>query len=222
MAHLKAVIFDLDGTLVDSVSDLRAALNRVLADHGRRAVNDDEVTLMVGDGAAKLVERGFEVTGEPLPQADVASVTETYLKIYDGEGAVMTKPFPGVIETLTTLKADGLKLAVCTNKPQGPSENILREFDMDQFFDAVVGGDALPVRKPDAGHVNGVLKMLGVGKEEAIFVGDSPNDVAAAKNADLPVVAVSYGYTRIPPKDLGANVLIDNFDQLPGALKELG
>ena len=221
MARFKAVLFDFDGTLVDSVSDLRVALNRVLGRKGRRPVSDDEVRLMVGDGAAKLVERGFAATGEPWPEEDIPILTDVFIDFYDGKGAAMTKAYPGVMDVLKKLKDEGIKLGVCTNKPQGPTDSILRELGMASFFDAVIGGDALAVRKPHAGHVEAVLDKLGVSKAEAAFVGDSPNDVAAGHNAGLPVVAVSYGYSRIPPKELGAEALIDDFDALPNALKRI-
>ncbi|MCW9034707.1 MAG: HAD-IA family hydrolase [Rhodospirillales bacterium] len=221
MSRFKAVIFDLDGTLVDSAADLCAATNEVLKLNGRRTIEVSDVRQMVGDGAAVLIQRAFDLTGSPCPESDLPKLTEVFINFYDGKGAVKTIPYEGVMEVLEKLKADGLKLAVCTNKPQGPTDGILEELKMAPYFQSVIGGDTLPFRKPDGRHVEAVVRELGVTKEETLFVGDSPNDVQAAQNANLTVVAVSYGYTRVPPAEMGANLLIDLMSELPKAMEQL-
>ncbi len=216
----RCAVFDLDGTLVDSLPDLAIALNKLLAEEGRRALAPDEVRVMVGDGALRLVERGFAATGESCGDA-AAEMTRRFLDHYEGNAAEHTRPFAGTVEALRELRAAGWRLGVCTNKPQGPTVEILAELGLAQFFDAVVGGDSLPFKKPDPRHVLATLEAMGAAPGQAIFVGDSPNDVAAGRAAGLPVVIVSFGYSRIPVAELGADLLINGFPELPAALEKL-
>lgn len=210
-----AVIFDLDGTLVDTAPDLGDALNRVLAEHGREPMGADGIRRMIGDGAAKLVERGFAATGG-LP-APLASLVERFLAIYEPRIAETSRPFPGVIDTLKGLKAAGLKLGVCTNKPDEATRRLLDALDLAPYFTAVSGGD-VPARKPDARHLLGVVEKLGTTPARTLMVGDSMNDVASARNAGVAVVVVSFGYTITPASQLGADALIERFDELRGLL----
>jgi len=210
-----AVIFDLDGTLVDTAPDLGGALNRLLAEHGRPPIGADGIRRMIGDGAAKLVERGFAATGG-LPVA-LPSLVERFLAIYEPNIAETSRPFRGVVETLKRLNDAGLRLAVCTNKPDEATRRLLAALDLDRYFAAVSGGD-VPARKPDARHLLGVLQQLGSQPSRSLMVGDSTNDVAAARNAGVPVVVVSFGYTAIPATRLGADAVIDDFGVLPEML----
>ncbi|WP_142847134.1 phosphoglycolate phosphatase [Telmatospirillum sp. J64-1] len=213
-----AIIFDLDGTLIDSAPDLRHALNRLLDEEGRRALSMPEVVSMVGDGAPTLVERAFAATG-PLP-ADLQAMVRRFLDIYEGSVAVDTRVYAGVLDTLNALRDQGLAMGICTNKPYAPTMEVLAVLDLAQYFDVVLGGDSLEVRKPNPRHVQVTLERLGGDPARSIMVGDSPNDVAAGRGAGLKVVAVSFGYSRVPPAELGADVLIDHFEQLPQAIAE--
>lgn len=215
-----AVIFDLDGTLIDSLADLRIALNRLLNEEGRGALDDDDVRPMIGDGAAKLVERGFAATGGP-PPGDLAALTGRFLAFYEGEAAENTRPWPGVVEALRTLKSEGWRLAVCTNKPQMATEEILDQLGLASFFEAIVGGDRTPWKKPDPRHMLAALEAMGASRDGAVVVGDSPNDVAAARDAGLPVIAVTFGYSRVPAAELGADLLLDDFAGVPEAVRRL-
>lgn len=217
---LPAVVFDLDGTLIDSLPDLCTAANRLLEQEGRHTLTPAQVRPMIGDGARKLVERAFAATGDGR-EAELDDLTRRFLDIYEAMVAVDTRPFPHVIEALETLRAQGLRLGVCTNKPQHATMELLEALDLKRYFDAVVGGDALPVRKPDPRHVIATLAALGTDTRRAVAVGDSPNDVNAAKAAGVPVVAVSFGYTRVPPPELGADILVDSFAEVPGAVNRL-
>lgn len=221
MHRFKAILFDLDGTLVDSAPDIRAAINRVLARKGRRPLDLPEVVSMIGDGAPKLVERAFRRTGEPYPADQIDVLTQVFVDFYDGHGSTLTRVFPGVVQALKSQKEAGVLLGICTNKPQGPTEQILEGLGLAPFIDASIGGDVLPKRKPDASHPLAVLNKLGVTPADAVMVGDSPNDVNAGKNAGLPTIAVSFGYTRVPPPEMGADILIDHFDELQEALSKL-
>ncbi|MGF1640127.1 MAG: phosphoglycolate phosphatase [Rhodospirillales bacterium] len=212
---LKVVVFDLDGTLVDSAPDLQAALNRLMRELGRRPLGLDEVKGMVGDGAAKLVERAVAATGLDGPGDDLGVLTARFLAHYEGHATDCTRPYPGVRETLTRLRAAGLALAVCTNKPEAATREVLKDLDLDGFFAAVVGGDSLPgVRKPDPAMLRAILEAVGASPREAVMVGDNANDVAVARALGVPVVVRADGYTRTAPADLGADAVIDDFAEL--------
>lgn len=217
--NIDSLIFDLDGTLIDSAPDLANALNQVLAGAGRPSQSVEQVATMVGDGIAVLVERGFTATGG-LPD-DLPGAVEQFRAAYTHVASDRTIMYPGVLDTLTLLRTNGYRMAVCTNKPIAATNIVLRALDLTQFFDAVAGGDTFPTRKPDPGHVTGTLEMLGSSPKQTIMIGDSKNDVAAASKAGLSVVAVSYGYPRGPVDQLGADLIIDAFDAVPGAIAQL-
>jgi phosphoglycolate phosphatase len=217
----RAIAFDLDGTLVDTAPDLHGVLNRVLSEHGRPAVALDDVRLMVGDGARVLIERGFAATGGWPAALDPIEATRRFVDLYSADPCRLSRPFDGVVETLEVLRARGLTLGVCTNKPQRPTELLLEALDLDRFFAAVIGGDALPVRKPDPGHLGAVLERLDVRPAEAVYVGDSANDVAAARGLAVPCVLVGHGYTTVPVAELGGDLVIEGLHELVEGLATL-
>jgi phosphoglycolate phosphatase len=210
------LIFDLDGTLVNSAPDLAYALNQVLRADGRDVLSVEDVAGMVGDGVAKLVERGYDATGGPA--IDPVGILSAFHEIYLNSASNLTKLYPGVLSTLQILRRDGYRMGLCTNKPIAPTNALLNALNLIDFFDTVAGGDSFPVRKPDPGHVNGVLELLGSTAQNAIMIGDSKTDVAAANNAGVAVIAVSYGYPRCPIEELGADIIIDSFDAVPAAV----
>lgn len=213
--RFSTVVFDLDGTLVDSAPDLCGVVNDMLHQHGRVILDMDDIRKMVGDGAAKLIERGFGATGGlPAPLPDL---TREFISLYEARIARETRPFPGVVETLERFKAAGLKMGVCTNKTTHLSKRLLDELDLSRFFPVVVGGDG-PARKPDRRHLEVTMQELAAKAGESLMVGDSMNDVAVARNAGVKVVAVTFGYTTIPPRELGADVVIDRFEELNGVV----
>ncbi len=216
------IVFDLDGTLVDSAPDLRAALNRLLDHAGRPAVSLAAVKTMVGDGVPKLVERAFAATGGVPPAAELAAFIDRFTADYERNASQLTRPYPGAMDALARLHAAGLPLGLCTNKPQVATEALLTDLDLLRFFTSVVGGDAVPgVRKPDPRHVMAVLDGLAIGPGEAVLIGDSPADIGCAKAAGIPAVAVSFGYPKGPVADLGADVIIASYDELEAALAGL-
>lgn len=215
------VVFDLDGTLIDSAPDLGGALNGVLAEIGRSPVALDSVRAMVGEGAVAMLARGLEATGG-ADGHDPEALRPRFLEHYGRRLVRETRLFPGVAETLDALEARGCRLAVCTNKPEGLAREVLEGLGMGERFGALVGGDTLPVRKPDARAVAKAVIGAGGGMDRAAMVGDSRTDVVAARNADIPAVAVSYGYAQVPPYELGADAVVDRFDELPEALGGLG
>jgi len=194
-------------------------LNRVLDEAGRDAVTLEQVTRMIGDGVPTLVARGFDATGGP--PADPAAWLKCFHARYAENSATLTTLYPGVMETLDSLAAAGHRMAICTNKPIEATQAVLQSMGLARFFAAVAGGDSLPVRKPSPGHLLGTLAMMDAGPENAVMIGDSPADVATALNAGVPVIAVSYGYRRVPAESMGADILIENFAEIPGAIATL-
>jgi phosphoglycolate phosphatase len=217
----RAVVFDLDGTLIDSAGDLTDAVNRLLAEESRPPLGLAAVKGMIGDGARRLVERALAASGPEAPDAALDGLTARFLGHYEGHGAVLTRPYPGVPETLAALKAAGRRLGVCTNKPGGPTREILAELGLAPFFDAVMGGDETPARKPDPIHLLAVAAALGAGAASAVLVGDNENDAAAARAAGMPLILVAYGYARVPLAELPAAAVIARFADLPAALERL-
>ena len=214
------LIFDLDGTLVDSVPDLTASLNEVLRQKGYPPLTQAQVRPMIGDGVATLVARGFVAQGGTAEEA-AASMPE-YVAYYEANATRTSLPFPGVAETLAGLRRRGYRTAVCTNKLQRASEIMLADFKLDPLFDGVAGGDRFAVRKPDAGHLTGLIDLLGAARDRAAMIGDSENDAASAHAAGIPLILMGYGYARADPATLGARRVLDRFDELPGALEALG
>ena len=215
------IVFDLDGTLVDSAPDLAEALNRVLDENGLPTVAPDAVRHMVGEGAARMIARGFAAAGRAVGDEPPDRLRQRFLAHYADCLADSTRPFPGAVAALETLAAAGRRLAVCTNKSEATSRALLDRLDLSRFFSAVVGGDSLAAHKPDPRHLVAAILRAGGAPERAVMVGDSIVDVEAARAAAVPVVAVSFGYTRIPPDQLGADALIENFDELLPALERL-
>lgn len=214
-ARPAAVVFDLDGTLVDSAPDLCGALNRLLVEHGRTPIELAQVRLMVGDGAATMIRHGFSVRDGAA--VDPATLLPRYLEIYHEAIAELSRPFEGVTEALTLLAAHGVKLGVCTNKSTFGARKLLDALDLTRHFKCVTGGDG-PARKPDPAHIHAVLNELGVAPADAVMVGDSIYDIKAAKAAGVRSVAVTFGYTHIPPRELGADAVIEKFGDLPATL----
>ena len=221
----QAIVFDLDGTLIDSAPDLQASINRLLAAAGRGPLPVEAVKAMVGDGVPKLVERALVATGG-VPDGGGADALAAWVARfgddYENCGFALTRPFAGVPEVLAELREAGLPLAICTNKPQAATVEILDRLDLARFFGAVIGGDAIPgVRKPDPGHLLAALNALDVEPARAVMVGDHLNDLACARAAGMPVVLCAYGYSRVPVAELGADAVIERIADLPEAIAGL-
>ena len=216
---IKAILFDLDGTLVDSAPDLHAAANKLLAQENRRDVSLDEITMMIGDGVPKLVERSFEATGDPIEEGDLDVLAKRYLEFYEPHSADLTVPFPGALECLEHLKEQGYALGVCTNKPYGATMEILGSLGLSQYLSVIIGGDTLPgIKKPDPRHLLAALDKLGLSADQAVMVGDNANDVNAARGGSIAVIVCRFGYTKGPAEDLGGDRIIDHFDELAGVI----
>lgn len=220
-APFRAVVFDLDGTLVETAPDLHATLAEVMGEIGIAAPDIASLRSMVGDGARVLIRRALDAAGHPADPVLLERLFDRFLARYTEMPCRGSHAYEGVPEVLAELAARGMALGVCTNKPQAPTEGLLAALGLAKWFGAVVGGDTLPVRKPDPEHALAVLRDLRVPPEQAILVGDSRNDLLTARAAAMPVVLVSYGYTSIPASELGADLVIDRFAELPAALARL-
>lgn len=217
----RAILWDLDGTLIDSAGDLAFALNRLLLEHGLEEVAEEMVRPMIGDGAARLVERGFAAAGKTLDADLRPKVLRRFLFLYGQNPVRSTRPFDGAFEAMEALARKGCVHGICTNKPAAITAAILERLRFSDRVKAVVGGDSTPYQKPHHAPLLRCLHQLGRSSMPAMVVGDSENDVLAARAANLPVVVVTFGYSRQPVQDLGADALADRLDQLPGILAEL-
>lgn len=193
-------IFDLDGTLVDSAPDIHAALNRLLLAQGLAPFPLAEVTAMIGDGAHALLAKAFSARGRALD----AGIVPGFLADLEANSAVLTRPYPGMVATLEALSAAGWQLAICTNKPIAATRALLAELDLAPHFALILGGDSLAVKKPDPGHVRGVLEGLGVAAADAVMIGDHQNDIRAARGAGVRSVFAAWGYGDGAGADLRA------------------
>jgi phosphoglycolate phosphatase len=213
------LLFDLDGTLVDSVPDLRAALNEMLRERGRPPLTLPQVKRMVGDGAPAMVARALAVTGPET--IDVGGALARFLEIYEANPVRLTRLYPDVRRTLTELRRRGYSTAICTNKPQRATIAVVEGLGLGDLFDGIAGGDRFPVRKPDPGHVLGLIDELAARPEASVMIGDNENDAAAARAAGVRLVLMRYGYARVDPASLAADALLDHFGELPEALTRL-
>jgi phosphoglycolate phosphatase len=215
------IAFDLDGTLVDTAHDLIGTLNWLLAEEGIAPLSLDEARPFIGRGARWMIERGFQAAEAPLAAEDVQPLFERFLARYEAHIADESRPFPGCVAALETLKGQGAKLAVCTNKLTGLSTRLLDALDMTRLFDAVIGADATPAVKPDPRHLRTAVAAVGGTLDRALMVGDAATDAGAARAAGTPLILVSFGYTEVPARELAPDILIDHFDQLPDACARL-
>ena len=216
-----ALIFDLDGTLADTAPDLLGATNAVLAARGRPQLDLDHLRHMVGFGAVALITQAMEASGAPVAEGDMPPLIEIFLNHYRGHIADGTRLFPQVAETLGALKTDGARMGVLTNKPQELTDLLLPRLGLETMFSAVYGAGRKPYTKPDPRIFHDVVAELGDGGS-AVMIGDSITDLNTARAAGAPCILMSYGFTPVPAAELGADVVLDDFAQLPEALRRLG
>lgn len=216
-----ALIFDLDGTLIDSAPDVRASINRVLVGMGRRELTLEETKDMVGWGGRVLAEKALAKTGDAGTEDDIDRTLEGFLTTYAQHPADHSVVYPGVLSMLDGFKAAGVRMGLCTNKPTATTPPVLEALGLSQYFDVVSCGDAVPYKKPDGRHVRLVVEELGATIETTAMVGDSESDITAAIDAGVLSVAVTFGYAHVPCDELGADALIDHFDDLAQALADI-
>ncbi|WP_119303988.1 phosphoglycolate phosphatase [Dongia deserti] len=209
------LVFDLDGTLVDSAPDIAAAVNALFAELDLPEVEVPSIQRMIGDGAPMLLERALLHVGAAHKAADLMARFSVH---YDDNAVKLTKVYPEVIETLTALRKVGCRLGVCTNKPIGPTRALLAAFGLDSLIEAVVGGDSLPQRKPQPEPLLTVIQALGGTPDRAVLIGDSAVDLACAAAAGVPAIIIPSGYGMMQPE---ATVTAASFADLPRVLARL-
>ena len=222
-----ALIFDLDGTLVDTAPDLLGATNAVMASRDLPLIAPEALRHMVGHGARALIEQAMSAGGQAVTADELPALLEVFLAHYRAHIADGSVIFPGVPETLAGLRQDGARLAVLTNKPQDLTDRLLPVIGLDHYFGEVYGAGRMDYVKPDARIFHDVVRDLnaktGSGTEGgAVMIGDSVTDLNTARAAGAPCILMSYGYTPVPAEDLGADIVLDDFRDLPDALRTLG
>ncbi len=217
----EAILFDLDGTLIDSAPDIAAAANELLAEDRLGPLTVAQVRAMIGNGIRKLVERAYAACSEPLAGEALDARHSRMMEIYAFHLTSLTTLMPGAAAAVAACRNAGAKIAVITNKPEAFSRAILAHCDLAPFIDLVVGGDTGPARKPAPDMLLHAIALFGIEPERALMIGDGPADIDAARAANIRSVAVSGGYTGLPAEALGANLHIETLADLPEAVARL-
>lgn len=217
-SYLKAVIFDLDGTLINSAPDVRLALNHTLAIYGQSGIGQDEIYTLIGSGIKSLMTKAFKKKKITLTNEEIDNAILHYLNYYQAHPVVETKLYPDVITILQQLKQDGFQLGLCTNKPAIMTKIVLQQLNLDYFFRVVISGDEVVYPKPHPDHLHEVLRKMNIFNLSAVMVGDSVLDKVIAKKAGIPFIGVRYGYEH---DRLDADIMINHFCELPMALNSL-
>jgi phosphoglycolate phosphatase len=210
-----AISFDLDGTLVDTAPDLVRSTNVVMDAAGLARISLESVRGMVGQGARALIVKAAAAGNVVFGDNDLEKHVALFLDVYRAGLTELSRPFDGVDETLSLLTEQGAILSVCTNKPPQLANPVLEAFDLERHFKAIVGNGQAGVNKPDARHLTYTIEACGGDVKRALMVGDSITDVQAARNANIPVVLVSFGYTIEKASTLGADAIFDHYHELP-------
>ena len=218
---MTAIIFDLDGTLIDTAPDLIETLNVILTREGFDAVSFEEARMDIGAGAKQLLERGLAKHGRSVSPGCLNDLYSDYLDHYAEHIADRSRPFPGLEKALDTLAADGCTFAVCTNKLEWLSVRLLDQLNLSKRFAAIVGQDTIKIAKPNPAVLRHTITAAGGDVSHAIMVGDSKADIDTARATGVPVIAVDFGYTDTPVIELDPDLVIGHFDALPAAVKKL-
>jgi phosphoglycolate phosphatase len=221
MSPRRTIAFDLDGTLVDTAPDLLGALNFVLGEIGLPPVDGSRLRNFVGGGARLMIERGLAFHGVAPEPGQVDRMLDDFLQFYERHIADHSRPFPGAAETLDALAAQNARLIVVTNKFERYSVQLLDVLGLARHFSVVAGPDTFGLRKPDPGHLLHAVERAGGDPAHTVMVGDSTTDVATARAAKVPVIAVSFGYRDRDAGQLGADHVVDRFDEIPAAVNLL-
>lgn len=214
MSDQPTIIFDLDGTLADTIHDLVAAINRSLVQRDINPVSTDQIRHLGGMGLKAMIERAYQVNDQPLGQDLLEEVFLTSLKSYGENIANLTNFYPGARASLQQFTDQGWILGVCTNKSVGLAEKLLSELGTDGLFSSITGGDSFDFKKPDPQHLTRTIDMAGGMGSKAIMVGDTQVDILTAQNANIPVIAVDFGYCEHPVEKYSPDAVISSFDDL--------
>jgi phosphoglycolate phosphatase len=212
------IVFDLDGTLVDTAPDLAAAANHVFGLIGLTPISLPALHPMIGRGSRAMIEEGLRLHGVNKTQGEVSQLHDLFFPYYADNIAVLSRPFEGIPALLDTLSQLGARLAVCTNKLEVLSKSLLRQLALDHAFAAIAGRDTFDVFKPAPGHLTRTIALAGGQPERAVMVGDSEVDIATAVAAGIPSIGVTFGYTSVPVRQLNPTAVIEHYREFLPAL----
>lgn len=215
------VVFDLDGTLVDTAPDLTATLNHVLGEIGHDPVTSEDVRPVVAYGGRRMLKISLERAGDDASENRLDELIKVYLAHYREHLADASQPYPGVLRCLDWLTFQGVRLGVCTNKYEHLTFSLLDRLDLERYFHAITGADTFEVRKPHPDHLTRTIEMAGGRADRAIMIGDSETDIATAKAAGVPVIAVTFGYSDVHVENFDPDALMDHYRELPDKIAEL-
>lgn len=215
------LVFDLDGTLVDSAPDLAAATNHTLKRFDLPPIDEEEIRRYVGNGAMAMIRGALKAHQRTVTDAELHAMFDDFLAYYADHIADTSRPYPGVVRALEAFAQQGAHLAVCTNKIETHARLLLDSLDLTRHFQAMTGRDTVGFSKPDPRHLTGTIALAKGDPKRAIMVGDSETDIATAKAAGIPVVAVDFGYATQPVEIYGPDVIISHYDDLQAAVTRL-
>ncbi len=215
------IVFDLDGTLVDTAPDLAAAVNHVFGLIGLAPVSSAELRPLISHGSRAMIAAGLRLHGVAKTEDELDELHAQFFPYYAANIAILSRPFAGVVDVLDALLGAGARLAVCTNKLEGLSKSLLRRLGLDARFTAIAGRDTFGVFKPAPGHLTGTIAMAGGRADRAVMVGDSEVDFATAAAAGIPSIGVTFGYTPVPVRELGPGAAIDHYREFMPALEQV-
>jgi phosphoglycolate phosphatase len=212
------IVFDLDGTLIDTAPDLIDTLNVVFEREGLPPVAYDTARDLIGSGARAMITRGIESEGRIIEPSMLDQMFDDFIAHYSAHVADRSQPFPGLIDALDKLAAGGHRFAVCTNKLEGLSVLLLNKLKLADRFDAICGQDTFGIQKPDPEILRRTIAAAGGNPQHAIMIGDSETDIRTARAARVPIIAVDFGYSERPVSEFKPDQIISNFTQLPAAI----
>jgi phosphoglycolate phosphatase len=218
----KTIVFDLDGTLIDTAPDLVNTLNVVFAREGLKPVPYEIARNLIGGGARRMIARGIEAEGRAIAPPEIDRLFTDFIAYYSEHVADHSRPFPGLTDALDALAGDGYRFAVCTNKLEGLSVLLLNKLELAGRFAAICGQDTFAIQKPDPEILRRTLAAAGGEPQQAIMIGDSETDIRTARAAGVPVIAVDFGYSERPVADFEPDRIISHFAQLPAAIAAIG
>ncbi|RFZ89232.1 phosphoglycolate phosphatase [Shinella sp. WSJ-2] len=214
------VVFDLDGTLIDTAHDLVASLNHTIGLEGLDPVGYGDLTYLVGHGGQVMIKRAFSLRGRDITDGELERMLDVFVQHYAEAMPGVSVPYPGLVEAMDRLADAGYRLAVCTNKMEGLARRLIDGLGLTARFAAITGGDTFAVRKPDAEHLLGTVRLAQADPKRTVMVGDSLNDILVARNAGVPSVGVPFGYSDVPIAELKPSHVVTHFDELTPDLIE--
>lgn len=212
------IIFDLDGTLIDTSHDLLETVNYCLKTVDLEPVEYEQLAVLIGQGAKVMLTRAFNLRNRPISDRELNDFFELFISHYGENMPGRSKAYDGLAEALERLRSDGIRFAICTNKHESMARSLMEKLNMSDQFVTLTGGDTFPFRKPDGRHILETIKLAGGKLNRTIMIGDSINDIAAAKNARVPSIGVPFGFSDVPIEELEPDAVISHYDELTNQL----